>query len=158
MKQTVYIETTIVSYLTAWPSRDVLRLSHEVMTRDWWTNERHRFELRTSQMVVQEAAAGDPTAAAERLKALAGISDLAVTPAVVALAKHVAHTLKLPRRVEADAVHLALAAVHNVDVLLTWNCTHIANGSLIPRIQRACGEHGFAAPQLLTPEQLMEQP
>ena len=134
------------------------RLSHQLMTRDWWADARHRFDLRTSALVLQEAAAGDRAAAAERLKALAGIPELTITPAVVSLAKHIAIALALPLRVQADAVHLAVAAAHRVDFLMTWNCTHIANGSLIPIIRSTCNQHGATAPLILTPEQLLEQP
>src|SRR5450759_395814 len=92
-KPTVYIETTIVSYLTAWPSRDVVRLSHELVTREWWANARARFELYTSELVLREASGGDPTAASERLTALSSIPLLAITAEGLDLAQRLAVAL-----------------------------------------------------------------
>ena len=108
MKPTVYVETTIVSYLTAWPSRDVVRLSHEILTRKWW-DQRERFELYTSEIVRLEAAAGDPSAAAERLKAIEGMTVLPPSGSALALAQRLAIDLSLPQRAQADAGHIALA-------------------------------------------------
>ena len=93
MKPSVYIETTVVSYLTAWPSRDVVRLAHEIVTRSWWATSRGRFDLRTSVFTTGEAAAGDPTAAAERLRALHDIPLLPIQPDVPVLAKRLAEVL-----------------------------------------------------------------
>jgi hypothetical protein len=156
MKQTLYIETTIVSYLTARPSRDVLRSSHEVLTRQWWTKERKRFDLFTSQLVVQEASGGDKVAAANRLRVLTEIPLLAVTSKVPELAARLAAALGLPIRARADAVHMAIAAVHGTSFLLTWNCRHLANATLADRIERTCENSGYSAPRIVTPEQLME--
>ena len=156
MKPTVYIETTIVSYLTAWPSRDVLRLSHEILTREWWTTRRSAFDLFASDVVVQEASRGDPSADAERLNALAGIPLLPLNPAVSDLAQRLETALSLPPRARLDAAHAAIAAVHGVQFLLTWNCTHLANAFLADRIERACAECGFKAPRIITPDLLME--
>lgn len=158
MKPTVYIETTIISYLTAWPSRDVVRLSHELITREWWTKHRSSFDLYASDFVIEEASRGDPTAAAERLKELADIPLLPVNPAVTELAERVATALALPPRARLDAAHVAIAAVHGMAFLLTWNCRHLANGVLADKIERACAEAGFTAPRILTPELLMESP
>lgn len=156
-KPTVYIETTIVSYLTAWPSRDVVRLSHELLTRDWWSDERSRFELYTSELVIRESSAGDPTAAAERLKSLAELPLLAITDDALALAQQLAAALVLPERARADAAHVAIAAVNGMSFLLTWNCKHLANGMLTDRIERACRAASFEPPRIVTPEQLMEE-
>lgn len=157
-KATVYIETTIVSYLTAWPSKDVIRLSHEILTRQWWADSRPHFDLFSSDFVIAEASAGDPTAAAERLKALAGIPLLAASESVDRLAGQVAASLALPPRARMDAAHVAMAAVHGMRFLLTWNCTHLANGALADRIERVCMDAGFSTPRILTPEMLMELP
>src|SRR5687768_1893607 len=155
-KPSVYIETTIVSYLTAWPSRDVVRLSHELLTRQWWSTAFDRFSLYTSEMVIREAAAGDSAAAAERLKVLELLPPLTMTDQVTDLSELLAHELRLPERARADAVHLAMAAVHGMTFLLTWNCTHLANMVLADTIDRTCESQGFAAPRVCTPEQLME--
>src|SRR4051812_35666344 len=107
MKPTVYIETTIVSYLTAWPSRDVVRLAHEVLTRKWWAERRQDYDLFTSDAVLVEAAAGDPSAAAERLKVLDPIPKLAATREAQQLAEQIAAALALPARARVDAAHVA---------------------------------------------------
>jgi hypothetical protein len=156
MKQKVYVETTVVSYLTAWPSRDVVRLAHEVLTRKWWTNRRGDFDLYTSDIVIDESSKGDPTAAAQRLTALAGIPGLPVTEDAILLAEQLALTMALPARARADAAHVAIAAVHRMDFLLTWNCRHLANGTLAAKIEQCCAAAGCVAPRILTPELLME--
>jgi hypothetical protein len=158
MKQTVYIETTIISYLTAWPSRDVIRLSHEMLTRDWWTKHRNSFELYASDFVIEEASRGDAAAAAERMKALTDISLLPVNQSTLELAQRLATSLALPSRARLDAAHVAISAVYGMTFLLTWNCTHLANGVLADKIDRTCAEAGFKAPRILTPELLMESP
>jgi len=157
MKPTVYIETTIISYLTAWPSRDVVRLSHEILTRKWW-EKRERFELHTSEIVRLEAAAGDPSAAAERLKALEGMTILPPSATALALAERLAVDLNLPERARADAAHIALAAAHGMSFLLTWNCRHLANAALTDKIEKACSDAGLLAPRIVTPEVMMEFP
>jgi hypothetical protein len=158
MKPTVYIETTIVSYLTAWPSRDVVRLSHEMLTREWWTAHRGSFQLYTSKFVIEEASRGDPDAAAERLRSLVGIPLLQANASSEVLALALVEALALPARARIDAAHVAVAAAHDMRFLLTWNCTHLANGMLTDKIERTCAASGFQAPRILTPEFLMELP
>jgi len=155
-KLKVYVETTIFSYLTARPSRDVVRLSHQMITRDWWGTERSKFDIFTSELVIQEVSAGDPTAASERLMSLSGIPLLAITPEGLDLAERLAAALSLPDRARADAAHVAIAAVNGIEFLLTWNCKHLANGMLLPKIEQTCVAHGFQPPRILTPEQLTE--
>lgn len=158
MKPKVYIETTIVSYLTARPSRDVVRLAHEVLTRTWWDQRRGHFDLYTSDVVIDEASRGDPAAASARLDALAGIAALPITEAAIDLADRVALSIALPPRARADAAHVAVAAVHRIDFLLTWNCRHLANAVLAPKIEQCCAAAGFLAPRIVTPELLTEAP
>jgi hypothetical protein len=158
MKPTVYIETTIISYLTCWPSRDIHRLSHEMLTHEWWRNHREFYQLVTSDFVIREAERGDPSAAAERMRALADVPVLAATSKVEELGSELATALQLPPRARLDALHLAISAVYATDFLLTWNCTHLANGNLTRKIEQACAKAGFRAPRILTPELLMESP
>lgn len=158
MKPTVYIETTIVSYLTAWPSQNIVTLTHEMLTRQWWTQTRPSFDLFVSDFVIDEASGGDATAAAARMSALQGIPLLPVIPSVLELAEKLASALRLPARARLDAFHLAISAVHQVDFLLTWSCRHLANGALADRIEATCREAGSEAPRILTPELLMEPP
>lgn len=154
MRRSVYIETTVVSYLTARPTTDVVMMGHQISTRDWWDNDRAAFDLCTSELVLTEAGRGDPVAAAQRLAAIAGIRQLPIIQAAVDLADAIAVAISLPVRAKADAVHAAVAAVHGIEFLLTWNCRHLANGLFAPRIERTCAAAGFSAPRILTPESL----
>jgi hypothetical protein len=160
MKPRVYLETTVPSYLTAWPSRDLLRAAHQQMTREWW-DRRAAFDLFVSPQVLIECEAGDPTAASDRLDALAGIPLLDQTAQVSALAEALVREVPIPPKVAADAVHIATAAVHGMQYLLTWNCTHIANATLRPRIEAVCRAIGCEPPLICTPQELLppeEQP
>lgn len=155
MKPRVYLETTVPSYLTAWPSRDLVRAAHQQLTRDWWTHYRPGFELVVSQLVLDECAAGDPDAAAARLGVLAGLPVLASSEAVDALTEDLVATVPFPPRAVGDAFHIALAAVHGIDYLLTWNCTHIANAILRGRASSVCSANGYTVPVICTPEELI---
>ena len=151
----VYIETSIISYLTARVSRDLIVAGHQQMTEEWWSVQRNRFELWASELVVEEASAGDASAAAERLKVLNTIEMLDITEEAGFLATALIERGSLPTKASADALHIAIAAVHNVDYLLTWNCKHIANAEIRPVIESVCRNMGFIPPILCTPEELM---
>jgi hypothetical protein len=153
MKPRVYVETTVPSYLTAWPSRDLVRAAHQQITREWWAR-RGEFALYSSRLVVQECQAGDPQAAADRLAALVDVPLLELTPDAATLAEALVRGVPLPERAAADALHIAIAAVHGVDYLLTWNCTHIANVTFRPQIESVCRAAGYAPPLICTPEEL----
>jgi predicted nucleic acid-binding protein len=155
MKSTVYLETSVVSYLAAQPSRDLLTAAHQQITHLWWRTRRSGFGLFVSQLVIDECMAGDVGAAERRLALLAELSLLDVGPEVTDLARHLATSVPLPPRAAADAFHIAIAARHGIDFLLTWNCAHIANAELRPRIERACVARGYAPPILCTPEELI---
>lgn len=151
----VYIETTVVSYLTARPSRDIVRQAHQQITREWWDNQRRDFELYASQAVIVEARAGDPNAAAARLDALRDVQLLEATEEAALLAQRLMDEVPLPERAAVDAAHIAVAAVHGLDYLLTWNCRHIANAVMRPDIEEICREAGFEPPVICTPEELL---
>jgi predicted nucleic acid-binding protein len=153
--RTVYLETSIISYLVALPSRDLVTAARQQVTREWWARRRTSFVVYVSEAVIAESGAGDAAAAARRRAILADLPLLQISPAVARLARKVAETLRLPRRAAADAVHIATAAVHSIDFLLTWNSTHIANAELRPLVERARRDNGYAAPILCTPDELM---
>ena len=148
-----YIETSVVSYLTAWPSRDLVRAAHQQVTREWWAT-RASFELHISQFVLDEAAAGDAVAAAERLEALRDLPLLDVTEDVILLATDLVAGGGLPAKARVDALHVAVATVHGMDFLLTWNCTHIANAATRGTIEELCRAAGFEPPIICTPLEL----
>jgi predicted nucleic acid-binding protein len=155
-RQLVYLETTVVSYLTAWPSRDVVRVAHQQVTRDWW-QQRDRFELFVSEAVLREAGAGDPAAAADRLAALKGLPILATTLVAADLAKRLLQDHALPGVAAADALHVAVAATNGMHYLLTWNCRHIANAVTRRKIEESCRRAGLVPPVICTPEELIEE-
>ena len=155
-KPTVYIETTVVSYLTAWPSRDLIRAAQQQQTREWWDSRRDAFDLVCSELVHREAGAGDPSAAAERLKVLADFRILVATGEAAAVAADLIARLQLPPRAQPDALHVAIAATNGVSYLLTWNCRHLTNAVLRPRIEWVCRENGLEPPVICTPPELME--
>src|SRR5688572_29310771 len=128
-KPKVYIETSVISYLTALPSRDLIHAAHQEMTYEWW-QRRDGFELYTSQAVLEEAASGHPEPAARRLSALEGCAIIAVDDRAVGLARALLAAHALPAKALVDALHVAAAAVHGIDYLLTWNCKHIANAAM----------------------------
>jgi hypothetical protein len=155
MKPTVYIETTIPSLLTAWPSGDLQIAAQQVATRDWWETCRGNFELYVSPDVLDEAAQGDAEAARLRLEAIANLPVLAVTDDVEALTRRILATGLIPPRATRDAAHIAFASVHGMDFLLTWNCRHIHNAMISRRLTGVCGALGFTLPVLCTPRELM---
>lgn len=154
MKPSVYIETTIPSYLTAWPSRDLIRAANQQATREWWEH-RARYELFVSTLVILECQRGDPTAAADRLAALDGIPLLEETDEALALTDALLREVRIPPRAASDATHIAAAAIHGMDYLLTWNCTHMANAMLRPTIEAVCRAFGCEPPIICTPLELM---
>lgn len=156
IRPSVYIETTIVSYLTARPSRDVVLHAHQQLTLEWWQTRRAGFELFVSPVVRIEAGRGDPEVAQRRLDMLEGIPLLEVTPEAVQLAEALVRSGPLPPRAEVDALHIATAAVHGIEYLLTWNCTHIANARMRGQIEALCRAAGYEPPILCTPEELSD--
>ena len=154
-KPKIYVETTIPSYLTARPSRDLVRSAHQQVTRDWWDFKRADFDLHTSQLVIQEAGAGDPIAAAERLKILQGIPILGTDPTAERLADELVRHVPLPAKAAVDSLHIAIAVVNRIDFLISWNCRHIANPVLQTSIESICRTHGYEPTILTTPLNLL---
>jgi hypothetical protein len=151
----VYVETTIVSYLAASPSRDIVVAAHQQITRDWW-DRRDRFEVLISQAVLDEASRGDTDAAARRIAFLAEIPVLTISDDVVEFAGALLETRVVPAKAQSDALHIAVAAVNAIEYLMTWNCTHIANAAIRGKIERACRAAGLQPPIICTPEELRE--
>jgi predicted nucleic acid-binding protein len=151
-----YIETSVVSYLTARPSRDLVRAAHQQVTQEWWAT-RGGFECFVSQFVIDEAAAGDAEAATQRLLALRDIPLLDVTEEAILLAADLVAGGGLPTKARVDALHVAMATVHGIDFLLTWNCKHIANAATRGTIEDLCRAAGFEPPIICTPLELPKE-
>jgi hypothetical protein len=153
--ETVYIETTIVSYLVANPSRDLVTAGQQQATRDWWTRRRSSFYCVVSEETLAEAARGDAEQAALRLAALAGLPVFPISPEAERLAADFLNTGALPTSARADAIHLAVASFVEADYLLTWNCRHLANAQIIRRLEREAVHAGWKLPTVCTPPELM---
>ncbi|MFH0939626.1 MAG: type II toxin-antitoxin system VapC family toxin [Planctomycetota bacterium] len=156
MKPKVYIETSIISYLIARPSNDIRVVANQNVTIEWWETRRLGFELFISEFVIAEASLGNPEAAKKRLEVMAEISELLVTDESRVLAKALIFEGPIPAKAEVDALHIAVAAVNGMEYLLTWNCTHIANAVIRPKIEKICRQQGVESPIICTPQELME--
>jgi hypothetical protein len=154
--QRVYLETSVLSYLAARPSRNILVAGHQQVTLDWW-DQRNRFELFVSDAVLEEASRGDPDAIRKRLALLDGVAVLAPLHAAFDLAQRLLVATALPEKAAIDALHISLAAVHGMEYLLTWNCTHIANAERRPQIEGICRQAGWRPPVICTPLELLKE-
>jgi len=153
--KSVYVETSIFSYLTARPSANLVSAARQRLTCDWWEKCRSRFDLFVSPLVESEASRGDPDAAKRRIAAMDGIPSLEVVPAVTELTLLLLEKGALPQKAEDDAAHISLAAIHCMDYLLTWNCRHIDNAEMKPISRTVCASYGVDCPEICTPEELL---
>jgi predicted nucleic acid-binding protein len=155
VKPKLYLETTIPSYLTSLPSKDVVVAGHQSTTRRWWERRKDKFDVYISQFVINEAARGDVEAASKRLEAIAGFPELEIDEDVIALADRLLANGGIPEKAKADALHVAVASVNEMDYLMTWNCTHIANAEVALGIRLIVDKYGYTCPIICTPEELM---
>ena len=150
----MFVETTVVSYLTARASRDVVIAGHQQSTHEWWDNRRTDYELCASELVLREAGGGDPEAAKERLEVLKAMILLETRPEALELAEELVKAGALPVKAGDDALHIAIAADQKIPYLLTWNLRHMANATMRPMIEAVCAVKGYKAPIICTPEEL----
>jgi predicted nucleic acid-binding protein len=155
--QTVYIETSVVSFLRENPSASSESVDRQTLTRRWWNMYRHRYELVTSQYVLDEASVGQADLAQERLNHLAGVPLVPLSDRVEELAAQIMARAILPQDAIVDALHIASAAVSRVDYLLTWNCSHIANPMILPRVFRTLDDFALPFPVICTPKDMLEE-
>jgi len=155
-KPVIYIETSVIGYYTARTSRDVIFAGHQAVTRQWWKADLPKFKGVISQVVLDEIAAGDSEAAAERLAAVKSFDVLDLAPQVVSLARQYFDEIALPESCRADSLHLALATVHGVDYLASWNCRHIASARVRRIVESMNDRRKLATPLICTPEELLE--
>lgn len=156
MKPTVYVETSVISYLTGLPARDVIVAGRQSLTIEWWGTCRQRFDVFVSALVVTEAEDGDPMAAQRRLAAIEGVPALDVSDKAKVLALRLVKGGPIPKEYPEDALHIAVCALNGIDYLVTWNCTHLANATLRRQVERFLDRAGFVCPVICTPEELME--
>jgi predicted nucleic acid-binding protein len=156
MREKVYLETTVASYYSSRPSNDIIILARQRITQLWWERAIGRYSIFISEAVVEEAADGDLLASQKRLQAIKPFPLLDINEDVAALYKIYIKRLAVPQRALRDAVHLAVASVHCMDYLVTWNCAHIANGEIIKKVMEINIDLGVSIPVILTPEELLE--
>jgi predicted nucleic acid-binding protein len=154
MKPRIYVETSVISYLTARPSRDLITAAHQELTRQWWSVAQDHIDLVVSQFVVDEAKLGDAQAAKQRMALLEGLPLIGLDIRSQQLAQTLLSRGALPRKALYDALHVAACAIEAVDILVTWNCKHIANVTKYNVIEAACLDAGFKAPRICTPVEL----
>ena len=155
---TVYLETTVPSYLAAQPSRDLIVAAHQQITREWWSGAGERFDLFVSQAVLTEIRAGDPDMVARRLELVDGLLVLELNNDVRALIRTYGERLGLQGRARSDVPHIAFAVAYELDYLVTWNCSHIANGGVIRRLIKINADLNRTTPLIVTPEEILESP
>jgi hypothetical protein len=153
----IYIESTIPSYVVARPAHDLLQAARQQLTRDWWDTKRVRHKLFISQIVLDEIASGAAAMARQRLELVAQIHLLDLTDDAKALTKDILNSGVLPASADRDAAHIALATVHEMDILMSWNCRHIANAFIQAKLRKLAEDDGFTLPVICTPEELLEK-
>ena len=153
---TVYIETTIPSYLIGRKSKQPSVAADQDATREWWDKQRRLFRVFTSVFTLDEAGRGDSILAAGRIELLEGIPTLDIPDKFATLETDLINLFQLPQKAATDASHLALAILHEIDYLLTWNCTHLANAILQKELIDYCGYYNLHIPVICTPETLIK--
>ncbi len=156
MRERCYIETTIPSYLTARPSRDLVVQARQHLTREWWETQASRYDCYVSYAVLAEVAEGDPRASDLRLESLEGLPILELTEEADQLACTILKTIQVPTRASEDALHIALASVNAIDYLVTWNFKHLVNPANFKKLRAICEKAGYQLPEICTPEELLE--
>ena len=156
-KPKVYVETTVVSYLVARPSNDVTVSDRQRSTRRLWEEYSDVFEFVTSEIVLGEAERGDPREAERRTGMLDNLTELRLLPEATALAHKLIDAGAVPLQSLSDAQHIAIAVVHNVEYLVSWNYKHIVNETKRQHIKDVCLAAGYQPINLCTPEALMEE-
>lgn len=156
MKPTVYLETSVVSYYTSRPSRDIIVLAHQQITAEWWAKVPRKYEIVISEVVIEETSAGDKTAAERRLEVLKGFAVLKMRIEVEELARRYLKVLPIPEKAFGDVLHLAFCSIYKVDFLVTWNCNHLANAEVIRVLQKWNRENNIHTPIICTPDVFLE--
>ena len=155
MKARVYIETSVVSYATARPSRDLIVAARQEITRERWERILAEFDCYVSALVMQEAEGGNRDAAASRISAIMGLPVLQIDEVAEALAQSLIDDGAIPEQKPEDALHIALAARDGIDYLLTWNFTHIHNARMELAIRHIVERFGYQCPVFCSPDELI---
>ena len=144
-----------MSYLVANPSRDSILAAHQKLTRQWWLDERQRYQCVISSEVLREASLGDAGMSRSRAEALAGLTVLKVDDSARELARAILAERLLPPASTSDAIHAVVAAQNRVNILLTWNCRHLANPHLLAKLRTFMAARGLVLPEVCTPIEIV---
>jgi hypothetical protein len=155
MKPSIYLESSVISYFVARPSQDIITRGHQETTHQWWNSQLPRYDVFVSELVLNEIGSGDSDAAQKRTQAVHAFEVVRISQDAIDLASKYVAELPLLRDAEADALHLALAVLNNVNFLVTWNCKHIARGSVLKALPLVNMRLGLATPVICTPEELL---
>ncbi len=155
MKQKVYIETSVISYYTSRPSRDLVTAARQQVTREWWEDMLQQFDAYISALVIEEVKGGDPSAAVKRLDAITEMPVIKVSDEAGNLAGILVSSGTIPKEYSEDALHIALATVNGMDFLLTWNFTHINNANMKSKIINVTERQGYECPVICSPDELL---
>lgn len=154
-KSVAYLETSFVSYLTGWVSPHPEAARRQSLTWKWWEEEGDKWQCVVSQAVLDEVKLGNLEAAQRRLECIEGLEVSRTTDEAWSLMETLVAAHALPEKARTDALHVAMAAVRGVDLLLTWNCRHIANPVMLPKIYSTLEKAGYKCPAIATPGQLL---
>ena len=155
--ETVYLETTFVSYLTAPLSRELIVAAHQQLTVEWWETRRSRYDCFISEIVKDEASQGDNDEVQKRIALINKLQMLELIAEARLLTREILSSGVIPEKAVRDAAHIAVATVHAIDYLLTWNCRHLANAHILKKIDQVCARAGYQIPVICTPIELMEE-
>jgi hypothetical protein len=156
MKKRVYIETSVVSYFTARPSRDIMVAAHQEATRNLWPELVGKHETYISAMVYEEAGKGDSEQARIRLEAIDPFPMLDIDDEARSLAEKIIAGRGIPADYPEDALHIAVAAVNGIEVVITWNFAHLNNPFTRRAVRRIVEKEGYVCPEICSPEELLE--
>lgn len=156
MKKRVYVDSSVISYLTARPSKIEEKRERQQITRRWW-EERHRWDLFLSSAVMDEIEEGDVTAATRRMAIAIHLTQLPEEPQLYEVAEELVSTGAVPIIALADATHLAWAALNKMDYLLTWNQKHLNNDATRKKIKDTLEKKGLRNVEVLSPQALLEK-
>lgn len=129
--------------------------SYQELTRRWWQTERGRYKCVTSEEVLREAALGDAEMSRRRAELLAELIVLEAGESVRNLARDLVAERILPPGAASDAIHVAITSLQGVDILVTWNCRHLANPHLLGKLRNFMVRHGLVLPEICTPIELI---
>lgn len=155
MKKSVYIETSVISYYTNKPSRDIIIAARQQVTHEWWEAKIRDFKICTSELVYNEVSSGDKIESKKRIDVIKKFTYLDLNEDSYNLAKYLIESKAVPEQYPEDSLHIAVACVHGIDFLLTWNFKHINNAQRKTVIEKAANEYGYIGPVICTPEELI---